>query len=302
MTIDFRRRRPTPEALAWVERSIARRARVVGHRRLTGGLGSAVHRLTVELPSGERRFVVLRQYGNAKHASLVTRESSVLAALENTTVPAPRLLAADPDGRDAGGRPSLLMSRERGDVFLTPSDLDGWLEQMAAVLADIHELNIDAPKFKPWREVTDRPPPECAKNPALWDEVFDVLRQKKPRVPKGFIHGDFQHFNMLWARGRLTTVLDWTWPAIGPRGMDVGHCRLNLAVLISAEAADRFLDFYEKSSGQPLDPFWDLYGLAEFSDSWPRFIPMQVSGRRPVDTAGMAGRVEAVMAGILRRF
>src|SRR3954466_2163070 len=57
----FRQRRPSVESLAWVAASMGRGSRVVGYRRLTGGVCSAVHRLTVER-SGKRSFVVLRQY------------------------------------------------------------------------------------------------------------------------------------------------------------------------------------------------------------------------------------------------
>ena len=56
----FLQRRPSVETLAWVAASIGRGSRVVGHRRLTGGVCSAVHRLTVER-RGVRTFVVLRQ-------------------------------------------------------------------------------------------------------------------------------------------------------------------------------------------------------------------------------------------------
>ncbi len=57
----FRQRRPSAETLAWVAASMGRDSRIVGYRRLTGGVCSAVHRLTVER-RGPRTFVVLRQY------------------------------------------------------------------------------------------------------------------------------------------------------------------------------------------------------------------------------------------------
>jgi hypothetical protein len=57
----FRQRRPSGETLAWVAASMGRGSRIVGCRRLTGGVCSAVHRLSVER-RGIRTFVVLRQY------------------------------------------------------------------------------------------------------------------------------------------------------------------------------------------------------------------------------------------------
>jgi hypothetical protein len=57
----FRQRRPSVETLAWVAASMGRGSRIVGYRRLTGGVCSAVNRVTVER-GGTRTFVVLRQY------------------------------------------------------------------------------------------------------------------------------------------------------------------------------------------------------------------------------------------------
>src|SRR5688572_30729275 len=53
----FFRRRPSTETLDWVAASMGPGSRVVGHSRLTGGINSAVHRLTVERHD-TRTFVV----------------------------------------------------------------------------------------------------------------------------------------------------------------------------------------------------------------------------------------------------
>ena len=275
--------------------------RVEAHRRLTGGIGSAVHRLTLANASGDKRFLVLRQYESCDPRPPVEREAFALDALAPTPVPAPRLIAYDAQGKSAGGHPSLLMTRERGDVFLTPADEDDWVDQMASVLATIHRLDLDAPPYERWTTYAERPPPSSALDAALWREVKRVLSEAPPPVPQAFIHRDFQHFNMLWARERLTAVIDWTWTSHGPREVDVGHCRLNLAVLFSASLAERFLRRYEVMSGHSVDPWWDLQGLAGYSDHWQEFIPIQVAGRRPVDVAGMPQRVEEVMGAIVRR-
>jgi aminoglycoside phosphotransferase (APT) family kinase protein len=114
-------------------------------------------------------------------------------------------------------------------------------------------------------------------------------------------HGDFQHFNLLWARGRLTGVVDWSVASLGPPEIDVGHCRLNLAVLFSADRAERFRLAYGAETGRSTDPWWDLHALASYGDGWRHFIPIQVGGRVPVDTGGMTGRVEQLVESALRR-
>jgi hypothetical protein len=116
-----------------------------------------------------------------------------------------------------------------------------------------------------------------------------------------FIHRDFQHFNLLWAGGRLTGVVDWSVAASGPPEIDMGHCRLNLAVLYSADWAERFRLAYEAETGRRTDPWWDLQELAAYDDAWRRFVPVQVGGRVPVDAAGMTARVKELVESALRR-
>ena len=57
--VDFRRRRPSSQTLDWVERVAG--ARVLAWRRMTGGVASVVHRLTID-HGGYRNVLVLRQY------------------------------------------------------------------------------------------------------------------------------------------------------------------------------------------------------------------------------------------------
>jgi aminoglycoside phosphotransferase (APT) family kinase protein len=270
---------------------------------MTGGVTSAVHRLTVEGQSGTRLFVVLRQYEQDGQPvmHLVEREAGILRDANAAGLAAPSLLAYSPGGADAGGRPSVLMSRLRGHLSLAPADPDDWLRQMAAMAAAIHNAQVAAPAFERWIDPEAPAVPASAVRPDLWRAAFKVLRSPHHGGATCFIHRDFQHFNLLWARGRLTGVVDWSVASLGPPEIDVGHCRLNLAVLYSADRAERFRLAYEAETGRTTDPWWDLNELAAYGDAWPRFIPVQVGGRVPVDAVGMTGRVEELLASALRR-
>jgi aminoglycoside phosphotransferase (APT) family kinase protein len=185
---------------------------------------------------------------------------------------------------------------------LTPSDPDRWLGQIAATAAEIHACSIAAPPFESWLSRRELEPPESSSRPELWRAAFAAAGGGKGvSTDAVFIHRDFQHFNFLWSRERLSGVVDWTMASTGPPGIDVGHCRLNLAVLFSAEWAEEFRLAYEAEAGQAVDPYWDLHALLSYSDRWQHFIPIQVDGRAPVDTAGMTARVEAAVAGALAR-
>ncbi len=245
---------------------------------------------------------MLRRWEHAGAARFVRREHAALEQLAGSGIPAPELLGSDPDGAGSDGHPALLMSRVPGRVHLDPTDPDAWLTQMALAAAAIHDLDAPAEPYTPWMTPDQWSVPERATDRSLWLEAHDILRQQPPEAEPVFLHRDFQHFNLLWSRGRLTGVVDWTFASIGPREVDVGHCRLNLAVLHGADWAERFRHAYEVETGTSLHPWWDLHAsAAAYSDHWPDFIPVQVSGRVPVDVQGMTGRVEDLIAGIMGR-
>lgn len=298
--MDFRRRRPSPDAIAWVEAQVGRGARVTSWRRLTGGLGSAVHRLAVSTPTG-RTSVVLRQYDEGPWAGQAIELEAAMLRAVTPLGRTPRLLAASADGVDVDGHASLLMTVVPGRVDLDPADPARWVRDVAAAAAEIHALGVTAPPFERWTDVTALQTPTGAK-PDVWRAMRQALQTEPPKSTSDvFIHRDLQHFNLLWSRGRLTGIVDWTYASRGQAAHDVGHCRLNLAVLHGADRAELLRHAYEAETGAPLDPWWDLLSSASYTDDWPRFIPFQVAGRMEVDTAGMTARVEDHIARILRR-
>jgi len=304
--VEFRRRRPTPQTLDWVA-SVAG-GRVVAWRRMTGGVASVVHRLAIDR-GGRRDQMVLRQYERDYLAhmqtgtsGLITDEAAILRAVHRAGLPAPEPIAADPDGRDCGGHPAILMSRLPGRLDLTPEHPESWLRQIAAMAPRIHSVQILNPP--PFRSRIDAPRPvvpASAVRPAIWEDAFAVLRQPPPEPAIRFIHRDFQHFNLLWRRGRLTGVVDWATSCEGPADFDLGHCRLNLAVLFGPDWSERFRLAYEAEAGRAADPWWELYAITGYSDGWRSVIARQAAGRAEVDAVGMTARVEDLIAATLAR-
>ena len=287
---------PTPEILHWVAHKVHPRARVTAVARLSGGLTADMDRITVDSPTG-LKDVVLRRWPSEDWAEgLVTREASALAAVRGRGVPAPQLLAMDEDGAETGAR-CTLTSALAGQPDLAPADMQSWLGQLATTQAAIHAVSdrphtrwdgwydVDAPlDWLPDRGLRDAAR-EAASGPVVEEKVL--------------VHGDYQHFNVLWSDGRLTGVVDWPNAATGNRGSDVGHCRLNLAVLFDTGTAGDYLVMYERAAGVRVDRRADLRALLCFDLGWQRFIPRQVAGRAPLDLAGMPGRVAAAIRGAL---
>ncbi len=297
------RTRPPAETLAWVERTIGLGARVVGWRRLTGGITSSVHPLTVEQNGWRRPYVLRRWVPDGEHEEYVigavASETAVLTALEGSDVPAPRVIGSTTDAAHAG--PAVLMTRVPGHVHLMPRDRERWLQQMAHTLTRIHALDIDAKPFESWLDRGRLSPPPDASRPDIWSEAIKLVAEERPPSHTCFIHGDYQHFNLLWSRERLTGVIDWVGASVGPPDVDVGHCRLNLTVLFSADAAERFRQMYEAEAGRKVDPWWDVHSLLSFGPQWKRFLPIQIDGRTPLDVDGMTSRMEDVLERTLRR-
>lgn len=292
------------QTAAWVEREAG--GRLVRARRLTGGITSAVHQVAVDTAEG-RTILVLRRWTDGDRAtavSAVQREAMVLQALETTVVPAPRLVALS-SGQATDGQAALLMSRLPGRLDLAPRDPLSALRQMAATLTIIQHLPLSDPAlglpvFEPGGRPHPSEVPRWAERPAVWREALTVL-QSPPPENRSFTHGDFQQFNLLWTRGTLSGVVDWVAACVTSPDMDVGHCRLNLTILHGVERAEQFRLAYEAEAGRRVDPWWDLHRLTGYSPDWQRFIPIQVAGRIPVDTAGMTRRVEDTIIAALRR-
>ena len=232
-------------------------------------------------------------------ARAVPLETAVLTNLEVSDIPAPRVIGSTTD--TALGGPAVLMTRVPGKMQLMPRDREGWLRQMAQMLARIHALAVDGKPFESRLDRSHLSPPPDASRADIWTEAIALVAEERAPTRTCFLHRDYQHFNMLWSRERLTGVVDWIEACVGPPEADVGHCRLNLTVLFSADVADRFRDMYEVESGHRVDAWWDVHALLSYGASWKQFLPVQIDGRAPLDVEGMTGRMEEVLERALCR-
>jgi aminoglycoside phosphotransferase (APT) family kinase protein len=282
------RRGPSAEAVAWAARASGPGRRILSVRRLRGGSSSSVHAITVEDAAGARHQLVLRRYVRAdwlaEEPDVVERETRVLRALATTPVPAPELIACDEDGSHAGV-PAVLMRRIPGGPCLARGRLEKAIEPMARLLASIHALSCSTvPRLQPyrvWHDPADDGVPHWSRAPQAWSRLIEADRAPMPPTPAVLLHRDFHPGNVLWFRGRLAGVTDWVNACCGPPGIDVGHCRVNLAMLLGVAAAEHFREVYERAAGRSHVPQFDARAMLDF-------------GIGPVDLAQFhdAGRTE----------
>ncbi|WP_339159684.1 aminoglycoside phosphotransferase family protein [Paenibacillus sp. FSL W8-0186] len=295
--------------LAWIRGQCGGSWNIRDVRPLLGGISSAVYELILE-KGGESARWVLRQYTDRvwleEEPDLVAHESAALQAASEYGIMSPKWIASDDDG-SGGGMPSVLMSRLPGEVVLMPADRVDWLRGLAQALAQLH---LQGTKTFPWTYFSYIDPtrfsiPEWTGKPDVWREIARIIQGPEPAYTPRFIHRDYHPGNVLWKHGRVSGIVDWVNACLGPSGIDVGHCRVNLAQLHGSEAADRFLAAYlecmQGGQAAEYDPYWDMVTLACYvSDGLEVYRGWIDLGITHLDEDVLAERLDKYAEGLLQ--
>lgn len=291
LPVELRRVGVPPLVRDWVRRSTG--SPVAAVRRLQGASSTAVH--VVRLDDGRR--VALRRYVwpgfMAEEPDAPRREVDALLFAAASGLPVPEVVVADATGSDVGdGVPVLLMSLLPGRAVAEPD-----LDRLAEAAAAVHAVDAEgfAHEWFPWYSSTTTGPPAGTVQPALWEAAIEVWHDERPAYEPTFVHRDLHPGNLLWARGRLSGIVDWANACRGPRGCDVAHCRANLRELAGEAAADQFGAAYEAVTGVLHHPYWELASILEHGPShWTqrqlaadeRRLARAVSAIRALPTGG----------------
>jgi aminoglycoside phosphotransferase (APT) family kinase protein len=176
------------------------------------------------------------------------RELLVLQRLADTPVPAPEVVAADPDAADCDV-PALLVTRVPGAPLHGRPPLGPLLD----ALAEIHAIDPDGiPPYTRYYEPERLAVPPWAADRDVWERAIAVAHEPPPALPERFIHRDFHPGNTLWEGAALTGIVDWTTGSRGPAAVDLGHLRWNLATEFGQRVADAVLPHPEHH------PYYDV--------------------------------------------
>jgi aminoglycoside phosphotransferase (APT) family kinase protein len=290
--------------MRWVEHEVGPDGRVTSVRRLRGGDSSAVHALTAER-TGLPVHLVLRRFVRAdwvaREPDVARREAAALRLLVRSEVPAPRLIAVDEDG-SAAGVPSVLMTRLPGRTVIAPTDMDSWMRQMAAMLPRIHAIRPTpaelAWRYQPYNDVAALRVPAWSTRPSDWQTALAVANGNRAAADEHLIHRDYHPANLLWLRGRLSGVVDWVNGCRGPAGVDIGHCRRNLALLHGVNVADRFLKYCLEWADY--SPYWDIITLTDWLPNCGTYESWLDLGL-DVSTAAVRTRADEYIASLVAR-
>lgn len=260
---------PSKETIQWILNVAGEAARVLKIETLKGGMSSNVFLITIERNSTRFNWV-LRQINNPiwlrEEPDLVVHEVESLKVVSSLTTPTPTVIAFDCDGSKCG-LPSVLMTKLEGTPQLKHPNMNTVIKQIAKHLIQIHGIKRTE-QFR-WRYVSyfsfdELKVPQWTASPKEWQKLIRVMKNiPEPTYQPVFIHRDYHPTNILWENNNITGIVDWVNACIGPRGIDIGHCRWNLAMLYGVDVAEQFLTYYEKNSEQHFiyDVYWDIVAL-----------------------------------------
>ncbi|MFB5661175.1 phosphotransferase family protein [Alteribacillus sp. HJP-4] len=299
------------KALSWSLKALGPQAELLSVNPLKGGMSSLVQKLTVK--EGERKKdYVLRLVNNKDwlkiEPDLALHEARALQKAEGIKVPAPLLVDFDEDGSGAG-MPALLMTRIEGKVELRPLDMNQWIKELAGSLISIH--HTDAGDFRwdyfTYTDLHTLQPPAWSNFTDEWKRIFRIVNVTRPETKLCFIHRDYHPANVLWKNNKVSGVVDWVNACRGPAGIDIGHCRWNLAMMYGVETADAFLEAYQSEAGEATDiyhPYWDILSLINvYSVTPPAVYPgWPAFGLAHLTDQLMIERMDRYMLSLLERW
>lgn len=252
------------QALAWVTAQLGADVVVTAARSLHGD--ESPWWIELESAGGSSFAVIFRSLSSRIGPEAIATNAAALVVAEQHGLLAPRLLAADLDGREAG-TPATVESAVEGTSVWPPTCSVGLLRTAGAAIAQVHAIELD-----PQQDLPFRPRPIAVDDFARERRLgrmptTELLRSADERVqnvpapvgPVVFVHGDVWPGNTIVAGNTVRALIDWKTAGVGNPGVDLGELRKQVAIAYGNEAPKYVLEGWERATGmQARDvPFWD---------------------------------------------
>lgn len=234
---------------------------------------------------------------------LAKHEAAALAEARKTGLTVPELIGYSEDLEQVDC-PVVLTSFLEGKVELHPANVYGWLQELASQLAVLHQHHATdfAWQYQSWNDNSTLQIPAWTDQPAHWEHAIELIKRTAPNYPAVFIHRDYHPTNVLWKGNGISGIVDWINACKGPAGVDVAHCRNNLALMFGVEAADLFLKMYLQAAGEfEYNAYWDIDSILNMCLPEPEYYkPWQEFGMDMITQQVLQHRTEVYLESVLR--
>jgi Phosphotransferase enzyme family len=295
---------PSERVLRWAAEAV-HGTRVLSAEDLSRSYhrGSGTFRLRIEGSYGATAAILKVPVPRWIDDRMVITNAQALRVAETHDLAAPRLIAADLDGRASGTVATL-------ETFLSAStDLPrtvsvARLREAGAAIARVHAFFVDSQPYLPYRPrpcaVDDRAAERRrGRMPTLLHEADERVRSHGvPAADSVFLHGDVWGGNMLWDGDRCVALVDWKTAGAGDPGVDLGSLRMQMAIQFGEDAPPHVLEGWQRQAGRAAIavPYWDAVAALNTPTvmdpgDWPGFT----SDGSPLDAAAVTGRRDAFL-------
>jgi aminoglycoside phosphotransferase (APT) family kinase protein len=234
---------------------------------------------------------------------MVITNARALRLAETHSLAAPRLIAADLDGR-ASGTVATLETFLSGSSGLLPTASVARLREAGVAIARVHALSLESQADLPHRPRPIAVDDRAAERRRGWMPTTPLLQQADERVSSHgapaaapvFLHGDVWGGNMLWEGDRCVALIDWKTAGVGDPGVDLGSLRMQIALQYGQDAPAHVLEGWQRQAGRAAVavPYWDAVAALNtptVMEGWPGFA----DDGSPLDTAAVTERRDAFL-------
>lgn len=205
--------------------------------------------------------LVLRAPSSRISAEQIATNVAALDVAARHGLPAPRLVAADPD------LPASLETVVPGTSVWPALPSTELLLAAGAAIARVHAVRLAPQPGLPFRGrpiavddfARDRRDGRLPTTPILQAADDRVRAMGAPSGPVGFVHGDVWPGNTVLAGARVTALIDWKTAGVGHPGVDLGELRKQVAIYYDDDAPGQVLEGWERASGRRAGDvaYWD---------------------------------------------
>ena len=300
---------PPESVVRWAARSWSSNATVMSVVGLRAGDSPWLLRMK---DGDDVRSLILKTGDPGQQPELAT-EVAALSLAKTSGLAAPRLVAADLTGDDAGGLAVLFTVVDGGSDIPLECSLPR-LRAAGAAAAAIHRVRLEPSehlpvrrRHMPWIDFSAmrRAGDSGEESTPLLEEADELARVlREPEDGMVLVHGDLWQGNLMWAGDELTGVIDWEAAGAGSSGVDLGSLRLDVALVYGVEFVDEILLGWQDARGRPAEnvAYWDLVAAVNTPADMTGFLPtMHEAGRIDLDGPKLTDRRDRFLESALAR-